>query len=49
MSVATPQISVDTTAFRVKGYGLPIALEGDCGTVDPCDVLRALNGLRNIQ
>ena len=49
LSVATPTISTDPTdGMRFRGMGLRMSFEADCGTINPCDLLRALNGLRNL-
>eukprot|EP00037_Helgoeca_nana_P032255 m.412922 g.412922 ORF g.412922 m.412922 type:complete len:729 (-) comp28986_c0_seq1:50-2236(-) len=48
VTATTPAIDVSSTTMSIKGEGRQMALETSCGTIDPCDVLRALNGLRTV-
>ena len=45
---STPRISTDSQGIHVSGGGMPVSLEGECGAVNPCAVLSALNALRQL-
>jgi len=47
-SGSPPAIGVSNNILAVQGNGLPISLEANCGTINPCDVLQALNSLKNL-
>jgi hypothetical protein len=43
-----PFIATDASTMRFQGGGRQLSLEADCATINPCQVLQALNNLGNL-